>query len=119
MDHYSGFAGGLLGNDRLRLQITARCWQRLSATRQASTISEYELQPIMRTLGGVVIWEMDDPEFSELLGPPPWKGGIGYGVGPIDADVPLHMSDEMMLLKNASALPAEVKADADVRSCIC
>ena len=45
-----------------------------------------------------VVWQEEDPDLTELLGPSPWRGGMWYILGPTDVNVPLHMSGMMLHL---------------------
>ena len=98
-------AGGQLDASVFRKveQLVDAATELFSAPRQASKIGEEELTIIMRRLKVVVIWQEEDPDLSELLGPPPWKGGMWYSLilDPSDAEVPLQMADEIMLSRPA------------------
>ena len=65
-----------------------------TVTRQASKISENELDVVMESLRCKRAWLNADPDLTELLGAPPEEGGVWYVFRFTVADMPLQVSDK-------------------------
>ena len=53
---------------------------------------------MMEGLTCTVVWKVEDPGLTGLLGPPPEQGGMWYVLRPTVADVPLQVCDKGSLL---------------------